>query len=73
MKILEKSTHFNQEQIINFYLSFMQDCPNGQLNKKDFNKMFTQLQPVMQNLDKGNKYCEYVFKLVFFLLLKFCF
>jgi hypothetical protein len=62
MQLLIKSTSFNEEQINDFYSSFIDDCPNGYLTKKDFTRIFKQLHPVEANKGKVDKYCEYVFK-----------
>ena len=62
MELLKKSTHLNHEQILDYYKNFIEDCPDGRLTKKIFNNMFSTLQPALKNADKGDKYCEYVFK-----------
>lgn len=62
MELLEKSTHLKRNQIIDFYRDFIQDCPNGKMTKRIFNTMFSTFQPALKNVDKGDKYSEYVFK-----------
>ena len=70
MELLEKSTHLKREQIIDFYKNFIRDCPTGKMTKKIFNNMFSTFQPALKSVDKGDKYCEYVFKYVLSCLFK---
>jgi Ca2+-binding EF-hand superfamily protein len=56
---LEANTKFNREKIIEWHTAFLFDCPNGKLNKASFIKLYQQLEPTEQKVDK---YAEYVFK-----------
>lgn len=56
---LEANTKFNRDKIIEWHMAFLTDCPNGRLDKKQFAKLFQQLEPSETKVDK---YAECVFK-----------
>ncbi|RNA31173.1 Neuronal calcium sensor 2 [Brachionus plicatilis] len=59
LMFLESNTNFNREKIIQWHNAFLIDCPNGKLDKKQFIKLYLQLEPTE---GKAEKYAEYVFK-----------
>ena len=69
IKLLLTSTNMTRDQIVDFHTNFLIDCPNGIVRKKDFLRMYQQLHPSDDNNKKKKveKFCEYVFKLVYLL------
>lgn len=55
---LDYVTHFDRDEIKEWYQKFYQDCPNGQMNKEEFTTMYKQLFP------SGNsqEFAEHVFR-----------
>jgi Ca2+-binding EF-hand superfamily protein len=62
LDLLVKSTRFDREALRDFYASFIKDCPNGYLTKKDFLRIFKQLHPNQLQYNKFEPYCNYVFE-----------
>jgi hypothetical protein len=67
--LLLKSTDMNREQIMDFHQNFLIDCPSGVITKKEFIKMFKQLQSDESRKQKAEKFTEYVFKYFYFLFI----
>jgi len=42
---LQKNTYFDKRELQQWYQGFIQDCPEGRLDKKDFGKIYTQFFP----------------------------
>ena len=59
MIFLEANTKFNREEIIAWHNAFINDCPEGTLDKKHFVKLFKELQPNEKSIEK---YAEFVFQ-----------
>jgi hypothetical protein len=59
LMFLEANTRFNREKIIEWHMAFLSDCPNGRLDKKQFVRLFQQLEPSETKVDK---YAECVFR-----------
>jgi len=55
---LESHTEFKREKIIEWHNAFLHDCPEGILDKKQFIKLFIQLE---SGEKKVEKYAEFVF------------
>ncbi len=64
---LENNTNFKRDKIIEWHSAFLHDCPDGTLDKKQFTKLFSQLQATDKKIDK---YAEYVFKGNLFFMFK---
>jgi hypothetical protein len=62
IQLLLTSTDMNREQIIEFHENFLNDCPSGVITRKEFLKMFNQLQKSEAKKLKAEKFTEYVFK-----------
>lgn len=62
MQLLLASTDMNKDQIVEFHENFLNDCPSGVINKKEFVKMFNQLQKNEDKKTKAEKFTEYVFR-----------
>lgn len=62
INLLLASTTMSREQIIDFHLNFIKDCPNGILTKKEFCKMFKELHNNDSKTQRVEKFSEYVFK-----------
>ena len=69
LMFLEANTRFNREKIIEWHMAFLSDCPNGRLDKKQFVRLFQQLEPTETKVDK---YAECVFKSNYFKKNIFC-
>lgn len=50
---------YSVEKIKLYYQSFIADCPNGKLSKKNFRKMYLNLYPN----SKSSKFCDRIFKI----------
>jgi len=55
---LEANTAFKREKIIEWHNAFLHDCPEGILDKKQFVKLYAQLETGDKKVDK---YAEFVF------------
>lgn len=62
IELLLQSTHFSRVELNSQYKGFINDYPNGRMNKKSFIKMFQEFAPAAHAIDKSNKFVEYVFK-----------
>ena len=62
LKDLEQKTQMNKDQITSYHKKFLENCPNGRMTKDIFKKIFSKFQPAIQNSNKGEKYCKYVFR-----------
>lgn len=62
INLLLASTDMDREQIINFHVNFLQDCPSGVITKKEFTRMFKELHSNDAKKKKADKFAEYVFK-----------
>ncbi len=62
VNLLVANTHFTAEQINKFHNDFLQDCPSGRLEKKDFVRLFKQLHPNENKSARADNYCDYVFR-----------
>lgn len=51
--LLLKNTHFNREQILEWHVGFIKDCPKGKLDKKKFVDVYKQFYPH----GKAEKFC----------------
>lgn len=58
LQFLEANTQFKREKIIEWHNAFLHDCPEGTLDKKQFVKLYTQLEQGDKRVDK---YAEFVF------------
>ncbi len=58
LEFLEANTQFRREKIIEWHNAFLHDCPEGILDKKQFVKLYIQLEAGNKNVEK---YAEYVF------------
>lgn len=64
IQLLLASTDMNRDQILEFHENFLNDCPSGVINRKEFVKMFNQLQKNEDKKKKAEKFTEYVFRYV---------
>jgi Ca2+-binding EF-hand superfamily protein len=55
---LKKATHFDRKELQQWYKGFLKDCPNGQLDKEEFQKIYKQFFP----FGDPSTFSEYVFK-----------
>ncbi len=55
---LESNTKFKREKIIEWHNAFLHDCPDGTLDKKQFTKLYSQLESGDKKIEK---YAEFVF------------
>lgn len=62
INLLIASTNMDRDQILDFHVNFLQDCPSGVVTKKEFVKMFKQLHSNDTQKQKAEKFTEYVFK-----------
>lgn len=53
---LLKNTHFNEEEIKQWYSGFMSDYPRGSLDKKEFIDIYKEFY----TNGRGDKFCKYV-------------
>lgn len=54
---LKKQTGFAEDKILQYYASFLADCPSGKLSKKQFQNMYRQLYPY----SRSDKFCNRIF------------
>lgn len=59
--LLENNTNLNREKIVQWHGAFLKDCPDGRLNKKQFIKLYKELEPKDGKVEKIEKYAEFVF------------
>jgi len=59
LRQLSIQSGYSIEKIKLYYESFIADCPNGTLSKRNFRKMYHQLYPS----SKSNKFCDRIFKI----------
>lgn len=56
---LEQNTQFKRDKIIEWHNAFLHDCPEGVLDKKQFIKLYIQLEIGDKKVEK---YADFVFK-----------
>ena len=62
---LESNTQFKREKIIEWHNAFLHDCPDGILDRKQFIKLYSQLEASDKKIEK---YAEFVFTGKFYLI-----
>ncbi|CAF4949023.1 unnamed protein product, partial [Rotaria sp. Silwood1] len=58
---LKKKTTFSEKEIREWYAGFMHDCPDGELDKKTFTRIFKQFY--LHDDNKADSFCNYVFEM----------
>jgi Ca2+-binding EF-hand superfamily protein len=58
LKQLMDSTHFEKKELQQWYRGFMKDCPNGQLDRAGFQRIYKQFFP----FGDPSTFADYVFK-----------
>ncbi|EIW68396.1 calcium-binding protein NCS-1 [Tremella mesenterica] len=54
---LQKNTYFDKKELQQWHKGFLKDCPNGQLNKEEFKKIYRQFFP----FGDPSQFADYVF------------
>ncbi|ORX38287.1 hypothetical protein BD324DRAFT_620271 [Kockovaella imperatae] len=54
---LQKNTYFDKKELQQWYKGFIKDCPGGQLNKEEFQKIYRQFFP----FGDPSQFADYVF------------
>ncbi|CAG8648129.1 2576_t:CDS:2, partial [Cetraspora pellucida] len=57
LRELQKCTHFNKSELQQWYKGFLKDCPSGELDKLEFQKIYKQFFP----FGDPSRFAEYVF------------
>ncbi|KAF9099302.1 Neuronal calcium sensor 1 [Mortierella sp. AD031] len=57
LKELQDCTHFERKELQQWYKGFIKDCPSGELNKTEFQKIYKQFFP----FGDPSKFADYVF------------
>ncbi|XP_064607476.1 neuronal calcium sensor 2-like [Liolophura sinensis] len=58
IRFLVENTNFSKNEIKQWYVGFMRDCPDGQLTKKKFVEVYSEIFPS----GDPNKFCNHVFR-----------
>lgn len=54
---LKKATHFDRKELQQWYKNFLKECPSGQLDKSEFQKIYKKFFP----FGESSTFSEYVF------------
>lgn len=62
IEFIKANTNFTREQILKWHSEFATNCPDGRIDRKEFNRFYKQLVPGDNSTFEKAEFCDAVFK-----------